>query len=276
MLAISPDMAALCASIGRLSARRSGMADFLSRSERAMRVGSIPVVPTIAAIAAIALTVSLGNWQSRRAIEKAALQEQRDRANAGPAIDVGPQSVTAALVDRRVALTGRFLADRTVFLDNRTHAGKAGAHVITPLQVDGGGPVVLVLRGWIALDPAHRAAPPALTTPAGTVRLEGIAQDALPQAMLLGSDAPAGPDERIWQRFGIDRYRQWSGLAVAELIVRQTSELPDGLARDWIQPGPDVAKHRGYAIQWYGMAALVAATWIGFVVVRPRWRGGRR
>jgi surfeit locus 1 family protein len=38
-----------------------------------------------------------------------------------------------------------------------------------------------------------------------------------------------------------------------------------------VQPGPDVAKHRGYAFQWYALAAVAAALWIWFVVAAPLW-----
>jgi len=46
------------------------------------------------------------------------------------------------------------------------------------------------------------------------------------------------------------------------VLVRQTAELDDGLARDWVQPASGVDRHRGYAVQWYAMAAVTAGLWL--------------
>jgi cytochrome oxidase assembly protein ShyY1 len=80
--------------------------------------------------------------------------------------------------------------------------------------------------------------------------------------MLLGGEAGPGLDSaRIWQRVTLPVYAKWSGLAMQPIMVRQTSALDDGLARDWVQPGSGADKHRAYAVQWYAMAGAVAMFW---------------
>jgi surfeit locus 1 family protein len=235
-------------------------------------------LPTIAALAVVALTVSLGNWQMRRADEKSALQSGRDAALAADPVRIGAAPVdAAALAGRRVALEGRFEPRGTVFLDNRTRGGVAGFHVLTPLRVGAaaaGDPDVrhvLVLRGWIARDVADRTRLPALRTPEGTVRVEGLAMTSLPQPIVLARDeTDPAPEARIWQRLELDAYRRWSGLALQPVLVRQTSALDDGLARDWTEPGSGVDKHHGYAFQWYALALATALLWLWFVVIAPR------
>jgi surfeit locus 1 family protein len=231
------------------------------------------LIPTLAAAAVVALTVSLGNWQLRRADEKDALQQGRDAALAlAPVALTGTVSDAAALDGRRVAVEGVFDAARTVLLDNRTRNGVAGFHVLAPVRLaqpaDAAPRHVLVLRGWIARDLADRTRLPALRTPEGPVRIEGLALAALPQPIVLGDTSGGTDDSRIWQRFGFEAYGRWSGLSVLPVLVRQTSELDDGLARDWVQPGGGVDRHRGYAFQWYALAVATLAAWLWYAVLR--------
>lgn len=228
------------------------------------------LLPSAAALAALVLTVSLGNWQMRRADEKRALQHQQEAVEqARPLALTGALAAgdAAALDGRRVVLEGRWVDERTVFLDNRTYQGQAGFHVATPLALaDAPGLQVLVLRGWVPRDPRERLRLPQLPASSQPVRIEGVALARLPSALQLGDAAQRreGPGERIWQSLSVEAFARWSGARMAPVIVRQLSDSGDGLVRDWPRPGSDVDKHLGYAVQWYAMAAAVAALWLYF------------
>ena len=230
---------------------------------------TIALIPTAAALSVVLLTVGLGHWQTRRAAEKAALQQAHDVAMAR-----APAELTAALlaghapVGTRVAVVGQLLPEQTVYIDNRTRKGVAGLHVVTPIRLQGSAMHVLILRGWVAGNPAERTKMPAVTAPPGVVRIEGIAEPTPAQALALGNDPAPGPDDRLWQQFSIAKYRQWSGLPVADVIVRQESQLDDGLIREWPVPGNDVDRHHAYAFQWYAMAAVTAALWAWYTFAR--------
>lgn len=241
-------------------------------------------VPSIAALAVIVLTCSLGNWQTRRAAEKLEMQAARDRAAALPLLALDPRSLAepGRLIGQRVSAEGRFLELHSVFVDNRTYRGQAGFHVLTPFQVEGLAPV-LVLRGWVPQDPAARTRLPVLTEPAGAVRIEATVQHDLDQVLELGRAVPPRPDERLWQNASVAKVATWSGLGLAPILLRQTAEEPLGrhagtaapssavtLVRDWPSPGAGVEKHRAYAFQWYSMAVLVTALWMYFL-----WRSRR-
>jgi len=71
----------------------------------------------------------------------------------------------------------------------------------------------------------------------------------------------------------IPAYRRSSGLPVADFIVQQNNPAADGLLRDWPRPDVGVDRHRGYAVQWYGLA-LAAAVMTG--VHGFRKRGSKR
>ncbi|MGD9943916.1 MAG: SURF1 family protein [Burkholderiaceae bacterium] len=233
------------------------------------------LAPTLAAVALIALTVSLGNWQMRRADEKRQLQAQRDAAEASAPMPLPAGAVDPAAFDgRRVLARGHLDVARSVFIDNRTHDGVAGFHVLTPLKIAGSDRYVLVLRGWVARDPAERSRLPVLKDPPGEVELVGMAQRDLVRTMELGRSPAPGPTDRLWQNADLAEFGRWSGLPLQPLVLRQIeaartlsgAAVDDGLLRDWPVPGSDVDKHLGYAFQWYGLALLAFGLWLRFVV----------
>lgn len=232
------------------------------------------LVPTLAAGVVVAVTVSLGNWQMRRADEKVALQQARQAAERAAPTVVSAAALEPSTVDgRRVTATGRWVPQRTVFLDNRTHAGRAGFYVFTPLRLEGDPAMhVLVLRGWVARDPLERTRLPAVPTPEQPVRIEGLAQARFENTLQLGNAASVreGPDGRIWQMLTVPDFAAWSQLPMQPYVVRQTagSAVEDGLLRDWAQPGSGVDKHRAYAAQWYAMAAATVLLWLYFGVFK--------
>ncbi len=117
--------------------------------------------------------------------------------------------------------------------------------------------------------PADRSRmPAAIHDPPGELRFEGLAQASLAQPIELAASPPPAPGQRLWQHFTFERFRGWSGLDSEPVLVRQTSALDDGLARDWVEPGVDVDRHIAYAVQWFAMAAVCAGLWLWFVVLR--------
>lgn len=221
----------------------------------------------------VALTVSLGNWQTRRAEEKASIQAAIDAVGRD-----APLSVTAASTDlsaldgRRVRVRGSFVADRTVFIDNRTRKGVAGFHVVTPVRIEGSQRHVLVLRGWVARDPRERTRLPLVPTPEGAVEVDGLGQASIAQVLELREAPVPGPGDRLWQNVDFDRFRTWSGLELLPLMIRETGLRDDGLVREMPPAGDDVAKHRGYAFQWYAMAVATIGLWIFLSFFRRRER----
>lgn len=130
----------------------------------------------------------------------------------------------------------------------------------------------MVLRGWVPVDRIDRTRLPVLKVFSDPVTIEGGVEAVLAQPMQLARAAEPGPQDRLWQHYEPETYRRWSGHPVKDGIVRQTSALPDGLARDWPEPGRGADKHRAYAFQWFAMAALAAAgtLLLALRIVRPR------
>lgn len=205
----------------------------------------------LAAAACVAFTL-LGNWQSRRAEEKRALGQAFDQALRSPPIALAAGADTASLIRRHVAARGRFVAEHTVFLDNKLRGGSAGYEVVTPLRLAGSEWHVLVDRGWVAAPPSRASLPEVRTPVANDLEIDGIALDRLPHAL----EAGAAPPGKVRQNLDIAGFAAETGLRLEPLVIQQHSEDHDGLARDWPRPDFGVDKHQSYALQWYSFAVL--------------------
>lgn len=215
--------------------------------------------PTLAALFFFVLTLSLGNWQSGRADAKRALQARYDAALREVPIHVGNTLLDRdSVLFRKLEVEGVFDDAHTILLDNRVMNGVAGYHVLTPLRIDGGPLAILVNRGWVAAG-RSREQVPAPPTPAGRVRLEGMAVD--PQARYVEL-APTAPSGHVWQNLDFARYAATTGLRLQPVLLLQTSSLPDGLQRNWPRPDSRVDTHVGYAFQWYSLAATLTVLWL--------------
>lgn len=216
----------------------------------------------------IALTFSLGRWQLSRAEYKQHLAADMQAREQAPALDNRAlvKSENLALdVHRRVQLRGQWLAERTVYLDNRPMAGRAGFWVITPLQLEGSTRVMLVQRGWIARDFADRTRLAPVDTPAGPVEVS--ARLALSPGKLYefkGEDVG-----RIRQNLDLAEYRRQTGLDLLDAIAVQVGAPSEGLQRQWDAPDLGLDKHRGYAFQWFGLCALLVGLYAWFQWLAP-------
>lgn len=217
------------------------------------------LIPTLAAGLAIAATVSLGNWQRARADEKLAVQAQLQARETLPPLSLmGRESDADALAFRRVVLRGSFEPARQIFLDNKSQDGKVGVHLVTPFRLQHTGSVVLVNRGWM-LRPRNYPNMPDVTAPQGQVVISGLVVPPLKRFLELSEQTAQGA---LWQNLTIERAAQHFGESVFPLIVLADT-ASDGLVPVSERPAVGIEKHQGYAFQWYALATLVVALWIG-------------
>ncbi len=255
---------------------------------------------TIAALVLLGLVatvcVSLGNWQLERAEQRRETQRVMEQGRASPPLELTASTSARELRDWRPAsLQGHWRNDLTVLLDNRNHAGRPGYWVATPLVLSSQPErAVLVLRGWLPRvfsDQGQPGAghPPAddLLAPQGLQRIQGQLLSRIPRMYELWSVSdrrsvnhlpstlpdPASPLPVV-TNLALDDYAAATGLALLPAIVQQAQEasLPDDkLVREWAEPTLDADKNTGYALQWFGFAAIAAGA---FLVIA--WRALRR
>jgi cytochrome oxidase assembly protein ShyY1 len=214
------------------------------------------LVPFIATVLLVALGIALGNWQKSRADQKTALRDRMAQRSAQAPLVLGaaPASL-AALEYRRVSVTGEFVPNWPVFLDNRPYQGRVGFYLVMPFRITNSDMHVLVARGWLPRDPADPRKLPAYATPAGQVTIEGTVTGSVGHLMQLGTPARLQPGAIVQNVTPAD-VAQASGLAVQPFFVQQAGPQEAGIVRDWPLPSTGIEKHQGYAFQWYALAVM--------------------
>lgn len=236
------------------------------------------LVILVVTVAGVTLTANLGAWQLRRAAQKIALQDALEsRATLSP-LSNADLARTAAQAEpqhyRPVRLRGRWLPERSVFLENRQMKERVGFYLVTPMQLEGRPEAVLVQRGWVPRDLRDRTLLPPVVTPSGTVDIAG---HIAPPPSRLYEFAPSTAG-LIRQNLDLGEFAIETGLQLAPMSVLQAdsaSTAGDGLLRQWPRPAVDVQKHYGYAFQWFALCALMAGLYVWFQLVRP-WLDHRR
>lgn len=224
----------------------------------------------VATLLAAALTARLGIWQLDRAAQKLSLQAAINAQAERPAL-VNAELGGASL-HRRVVLRGRWVAESTVWLDNRPMDGRAGFFVVTPLRLTGRDDAILVQRGWAPRNMADRKQLPPLVTPAGEVEVSGRLAASPSRLYELGQGASGA----IRQNLDAATFAAESGLRLLPLTVLQTADgtaaAVDGLLRHWAAPELGLHTHYGYAFQWFALCALILVLYVWFQLIRPRLR----
>jgi surfeit locus 1 family protein len=231
-------------------------------------------IPFIATLILVLLGIALGNWQTRRAAEKTLLQAKLEQGMAAAPLKLDASPVDPARLEfHRVIVTGEFVPNWPVFLDNRPQAGRAGFILLMPFKIAGADKYVLVARGWLPRNTAEHDRLPPFTTPSGQVKIEGRAVRQLARAMQLGTPAPLKPNALV-QNIEPAELARASGLDLLPVVVEQTGPgtAGEGLLRNWPAPSLDIDRHKGYAVQWYALAAMAFLFFVmtGFRSGRPK------
>lgn len=208
----------------------------------------------------------LGVWQLQRAEEKAALAlafEQQQRQPPAPLSQLyGKPSGQLAYLPVRVV--GEFLPDTYFLLDNRTRNGRFGYEVLHVVKT-AEGEAALVNRGWVPGD-ASRQSLPVIAPVSGPVEVTGHVYVAPGKPYMLAPQALAeGWPKRI-QAVEMDLLTA----AVAQALdarlfpypVRLDASQPGALDIAWQFINVSPAKHTGYAVQWFSMAAVLALVYL--------------
>jgi surfeit locus 1 family protein len=229
-----------------------------------MKLSTRAIVLLLATLLSAGLTARLGFWQLDRAAQKESLQAAVQASGAMPPLQTA--ELSGAQLHRRVQLTGHWLADKTVFLDNRSMAGRSGFYVLTPLQLEGRPELVLVQRGWSPRDSADRSRLQTVPTPTALVSLSGRLI-AAPSKVYEFAPAASGV---IRQNLDLSAFERELGRPFLPVTVLQQDDAGDGLLRAWAAPDAGLHKHYGYAFQWFLLSALILGLYVWFQTIRVR------
>jgi cytochrome oxidase assembly protein ShyY1 len=227
-------------------------------------------------VAAAVLFVRLGVWQLHRADFKDSLLRRYVAAATAAPVPFG-QVAAAPPADAfpRVAVAGRYLADRIYLLDNPRHDARGGVEAYVPLVLPDQQRLLLVDLGFLPGTGNDRT-PQLPPLPQGEVRLHGLYLPPPGVGLELGGDALGRqahwPKTTIYldlaqvaQDLGRSLYPRVLALDADPSAIYQRAH-----AFDFSSMPP--ARHRAYAFQWFSFAVAVLAI---FVILHRKRRPRR-
>ena len=258
-----------------------------SQNSPSKQMGVRALISLVAILGVIA-TLMLGQWQLSRGEQKeqmlALLEKQMSLDPLGQ--EEFKKLATSDLksyVNRRINLSGQWIQGQTVYLANRSHAGKSGFWVMTPLKL-GEGVTVMVERGWVAWNPKSPSEMPTdVQTPSASVTIEGLIVEPPSKMLELWGGSGAGtktseeqPSQQqtylrsgIWQNFDLNLFESQTGLKLSA-VVHQLGSPSEGLIRELPAQGVSADRNFGYAVQWFMLSALIAGLYLWFQWIKPR------
>lgn len=217
----------------------------------------------VVALVVAAGFASLGFWQYGRAGEK-----QRWLDGYAAALAAAPNRLADALtspapeVPIRTVGEVAFLDAPVLLLDNQQREGRVGVRAYALARNEASGVTVLVELGWLSLG-TDRALPP-VAVPDGVQSLDGVLLPWPGQGLRLAENPWEGEPavlltyldrEEIGRKTGNTPYHGvlQPDPALALGYVRDAGTLPNTLPPE---------RHRGYAVQWWGLAITVLAVYL--------------
>ena len=210
--------------------------------------------------------LSLGQWQLERAAYKEEIQQKfesrlKQDYQALPSGFSLNDGVANELLFRKLILEGRYDNAHSFLLDNQVHGGKAGYHVLTPLQLKDSDRIILVNRGWVEIG-ASRQRLPEIPRLQGTGRVSGTLSVPQRSAFQLGKVALADNWPQVIPFIDFDALRQQYSDGLLPMILWLAPEQEGSFVRVWKPVWMKPEKSRAYATQWFAFALIACVLFV--------------
>lgn len=224
---------------------------------------SLRILLTVFALCTTLAFATLGRWQWQRGEEKAALLQAWSAALVAPETALAGALQNASLLPQRVNGEGRFTGP-TLLQDNQRHAGRIGLRYFRAMQVCCDDQTVLVDLGWRPWGEARQLPAPAELPESAHV--SGLLVPWPGQGIAMGDETwkVSSANEVLLLRIDREALSQQLGLELGSRLLRLDPRLDIGFERD-LEALPNTLppeRHRGYAVQWFGLALTVLIVYI--------------
>lgn len=230
------------------------------------------ILLSVLGLALVVAFASLGRWQLGREASKRTQLAEAAAALAAAPVPLAQASRERGPAPAKVEGSGFFMPTPRLLLDNQRRGQAVGMRLYCGFQ-PASGQALLVDMGWLPLAP-DRALPGA-RCPVGEFMLAGLLVPPPSVGLPMGPGLVEQPDDQGWlaTRLETDAVSAaWRLEApLADRVLRLDPALPIGHERDLelLANTLPPEKHRGYAIQWFGLAI---ATFILLLVLNLRRR----
>lgn len=227
---------------------------------------------TLLVVAGMIVLFRLGIWQLDR------LQQRQTRnAEYVQQISAPPLRLTGAdlavdpagLRDRQVEVQGTYDFSEQLILVQQNWQGRPGAHLITPLLIEGGEFAVLVDRGWVPTADVEAGNLAQFDEPSSQ-SVTGAIQ--LSQTLSDGRETIVEGKQQEWYRIDVEAIQKQMPYKLLPIYVLASpaedtiEQLPYHIENEIdLSDGP----HLFYAIQWFFFTLLLGVGYLYFVKTHP-------
>jgi surfeit locus 1 family protein len=214
----------------------------------------------------VGLLSMLGVWQLHRYQTKQALlthYSERSVKVAKPFNEVVKKA--ADLQYQRVAISGNYVNNLTMLVQNKFYNGQPGYEVLTPVRIPGDDKLLLVDRGWVRQLLAKRTRIKERQQFTGDLKVINEYQ------FILGKNIPQ-PDATplVMQKIDIAEISRVTNAVYYPFVLRLDNAADTDFVRDWPSTIETLNPQRnlGYAVQWFLMALVLVIAFLSFCLER--------
>ena len=217
------------------------------------------LIPSLVFIIFFIFFIKLGFWQLDRADQKKTINMAFVERQNQPPIQLNKETIQMPIKDiiwHRVSMSGEFLNDKNIILDNQIVQEKAGFLIYTPFKILDSNKIILINRGWYPLSKSRNDVPN--IPPIKEIQtIEGEISKMPSPGISLGKVITEKLDESSFRLQKME-YQVLSSLISKDLmsyVVKLKKPIFDKTyVLDSSMPVPDSDKNYGYAFQWFAMA----------------------
>ncbi len=202
----------------------------------------------------------LGSWQIVRGLDK---QEIWSLNNLNKSLPVMTEREALSMsfdeaVYRSVFLDGKF-GEESYLLDNRLYKQEAGYEVFSVFESLNNNRYI-VNRGWVSKDKFDNQE--ALAN--SRISIEGIYSPFRRFGLNLFDETRALDWPKVVQQLDYKETVSDLGKDIEEVVIQLSAGSPGAYEPIWLPAEFKPARHYGYAVQWFGLALVLAGSYIYF------------